>query len=132
MRDKRGVTECHGKRDRGPNLPQKQASSLNSAPACARPFGEDPLSRIKTVTQRDVTVGWRDSDRLRFGSARHHHGNRTAIAKNVLEIARRVIENVGLGRVYDARTLEWAKHIVKANPNHPPIARAGSAEGTSS
>jgi hypothetical protein len=52
----------------------------------------------------------------RFASRPHpRHDKRTDIAKSVLAIAARVLENVTLGRIYDAKTVEWANHIVKAN-----------------
>jgi hypothetical protein len=34
----------------------------------------------------------------------------------VLAIAKRVLENVALGRVYEANTVEWAERIVSSNP----------------
>lgn len=119
MRDKRGVTERHGRRDTGSNLPQKRADSLSNARARARPSGEEAMSRIKTVTHRDVTDGLRDSDSPALGPTRHHHDQRTAIANNIVEIARRVLENVALGRIYPQGTVEWAEHIVKTNT--PPV-----------
>lgn len=46
---------------------------------------------------------------------------RTDIVKSVLEIAKRVLENVDAGRVYPSGTVEWAKQIVAGNrPKKPP------------
>ena len=40
---------------------------------------------------------------------------KTDVAKSVLLVARRVLENVKAGRVYSPREIEWAEDIVKAN-----------------
>lgn len=51
--------------------------------------------------------------------------SRTDVARNVLEIASRVLSNVKAGRVYDAKTVEWAETIVRNN-GRPLTARAGN------
>ena len=45
---------------------------------------------------------------------------KTDIAKEVLVIAKRVLENVDLGRVYPDGTVEWANRIVASNPPPQP------------
>lgn len=61
-------------------------------------------------------------------AATSHPGNssaRTDIAKSVLEIARRVLDNVKAGRVYPQGTVEWAEQIVRGN-----TPKAASASGS--
>jgi hypothetical protein len=53
--------------------------------------------------------------------------SRTDIAKEVLVIARRVLENVDAGRVYPAGTVEWAKQIVNGNRSQQQGGRPESA-----
>ena len=57
--------------------------------------------------------------------------DRTDIAKSVLEIAKRVLDNVKAGRIYPQGTVEWAEQIVRGNA--PPDGRgeARAQEATS-
>ncbi len=86
------------------------------------PFLQKGCLVVTGDNNRDVTTPKRDSD-ITALPPRHHHGNsseRTDVAKSVLVIAQRVLENVTLGRVYPQGTVEWAEAIVRGNAPPPP------------
>lgn len=56
--------------------------------------------------------------------------NKTDVAKSVLVIAQRVLENAKAGRVYPKESIEWAERTVRQNTpaTEPNRARAFPSE----